>query len=84
MKAEVIDGVSNLTGFVAVLVYDTKRVHFLSECCNAIKRVHKTGQVYDPNTQIVCDAYFLRFNVNYSYNYNMNSVELSDQLQNVY
>ena len=53
-------------------------------CCNIIKWVHKTWQVYDLKAEMVRDAQFLRLNVNDSYNHNMNSVELSYQLQNVY
>ena len=37
-----------------------------------------------PPPQMVQDSHFLRLNVNDSYSYNINSVELSDQLQNVY
>ena len=33
---------------------------------------------------MVCDTHFLRLNYNYSYDYNMKSVDLSDQLRNVY
>ena len=58
MKAVVLDGVPNLPSIVAVSVYDTKPVHFLSICCDAIKWVHKTRQVYDPETQMVRDAHF--------------------------
>ena len=79
-----LDGDPNLPGLVAVLVYDTNPVHFLSMCCNSIKWFHKTRQVYDPKTQMVCDAHFLRLYVNDYYNYNMNLVYLSDQIRNVY
>ena len=48
MKAAVFDGIPDLTGLVDVSVYDTKPVHFPSMCCNAIKWVQKTRQVYDP------------------------------------
>ena len=34
--------------------------------------------------KFVCDAYFFRLNVNDFYNYNMNSVDLSDQIWNLY
>ena len=53
-------------------------------CCNVIKWVQKTRQVYDPDTQMVRDVDFLRLDINDSYNYNMISVDLSDQLRNVY
>ena len=78
------DGVPYLPSILALLVYDTKLVHYLSMCCNVLKRVQKIQQVYDPKTEMVRDAHFLPLNINDSYNHNMNSVDLSDQLQNVY
>ena len=53
-------------------------------CCNAIKWVQKKWQVCDPETQMVHDAHFLRLNINDSYYYKMNLVDLSDQLWSVY
>ena len=79
-----IDGISDLPSIVAVPVYDTKPINFLLMCCNTIKWVQKTRQVYEPKTQMVRDAHFLRLYVNGSYNYNMNLVDLSDKLWNVY
>ena len=84
MKATVIDGVSELPGLVAVSVYEKNPFHFLSMCFNSIEWVSKTWQVYDHDTKIVRDAHFLQLNVNDCYKYNMNSVDRSDQLQNVY
>ena len=71
MKAAIIDGVPDLPGLVAVSVYDTNTVHFLSIYRNAIKWVQKTRLMYDPDTKMVCDAQFLRLNINNSYDYNM-------------
>ena len=68
MKAAVLDGTPYLPGLFAASIYDTNPVRFLLMCCNAIKWVHKTRQVYD----LVHDAHFLRLNVNYYYNYNIN------------
>ena len=45
-----LGGIPELTGLVAVLVYDTKPVCFILICCNAIKWVQKTRQLYDPKT----------------------------------
>ena len=84
MKAVVLDGVPNLSGLVNLLVYEKKTVHFFLMCCNANKWVHKTRQVYDPKTYMVSDTHFSRLNVDYSYNHNMNLVDLSDQLRNMY
>ena len=84
VKAAVIYEIPDLTGLIYVLVYETKPVHFLSICYNEIKWIHKTNQVYDPESEIVCDAHLLSLNINKSYNHNINSADLSDQLQNVY
>ena len=83
MKSAVLDGVPDLPGLVAVLVYDTKPVYFLSVCCNSIKWVHKKCQVYDPETKMLRDTQFLRLDINAFYNYNMHFVDLSDQIWNV-
>ena len=37
MKVEVLDVVPDLPSIVALSVYDTNHVHFISVCCNAIK-----------------------------------------------
>ena len=84
MKAAVIDGVPDLTGLVAVPVYDTKPVHFILMCCNGIKRIQKTRQVYETKTDMAQDALFLYLDVNALYNHNMKWFGLSDQLRNVY
>ena len=83
MKSAVLYDFPNLPIFVAVSVYDTKPVHFLSMCCKAIKWVQKTRQVYEPETKMVCETHFLRLNVNDPYNYNTKLVELSNKLGNV-
>ena len=80
----VIDGVPNLTGLVDVLVYDTNSVHFILMCCNGIKWVQKTRQVYDLMTDMVCDSHFLCLDVKYLYNHTITLVRLSDQPQNIY
>ena len=80
MKSRVLDGIPDLTGIVTVSVYDKNSVNIILMCCNTIKRFHKTRQVYDPKTKMVCDAHFFRLKFNDSYNYNMNLVDLSDQL----
>ena len=40
--------------------------------------------MYDPETDMVLDAHFLHLNVNNLYNHNINLVEFSNQLLNVY
>ena len=58
MKSAVLDGSPDLPSPIAVSVYDTEPVHFLSMCCNYIKWVQKTEQVYDPEMEMVCDTRF--------------------------
>ena len=84
MKAAVLDSLSDLTGLFDMMIYDTKLVHFLFVCCNAIIWVHKTRQVYDPESDIVCGAHLLLLDVKSSENNNMNSFGLSDKFWNVY
>ena len=84
MKAEVLNDFPDLSVIVSVSVHDTKPVTFLLMCCNAIKWFQKTRKVYDPGTKMICDAHFFHLNDNNSYNYNMNLVDLSDKLRNVY
>ena len=84
MKTAVLDGILDLPGLVAVYFYDTNPVHLISMCCNSIEWIQKTQQVYDPETKMVRDAHLFRLNVNDSYNYNMNLVDLRYQLWNVY
>ena len=84
MKAAVLDSFPDLPGLVTMLLYETKPVHFLSVYYNAIEWIQKTRQVYEPETKMVHDAHLLHINVEVSYNYNMNSVNISDQLLNLY
>ena len=84
MKAVVLDGVPNLPGLVSVSVYDTKPDHFLLMCYNTIKWVQKTRQVYDPKIDVVHGAHFFLLNINHLYNHNIDLIDLSDQLRNLY
>ena len=61
VKAAVLDGGLDLPGTVSVLVYE---IRFILMCCNAIKWVNKTGQVYDLETKMVYYAHFLHLHVN--------------------
>ena len=48
VKAAVIDGITDLPGIVAALVYETKPVHFLSIFCNTIKWFKKYVKCMTP------------------------------------
>ena len=84
MKTAVLDCISDLPGLVDVSVYCRKPVHCILVCFNTIKWFYKKRQVYNPKKQMVRDAQFLHFNMNYSYNYKMNSVGLRDYFWNLY
>ena len=63
LNTAVLDGIYDLPSIVAVPVYDTKPINFLLMCCNTIKWVQKTWQMYDPETKMLRDHHFLRLDV---------------------
>jgi hypothetical protein len=65
-------------------VYDTKPVHFLTTCAGDITWVQKERPVYNVETGAVEKMKYLRLNINDDYNHNMNSVDVADQLREVY
>ena len=69
---------------VAVSVYDTKPVHFLSMACKEIKWIEKTRLVFDKALDKMVPLKFLRLNVNDDYNNGMGSVDIADQLRLFY
>ena len=79
-----LDGLSNLSDLVYVLVYGTNHVRFISTCCNTIKWVHKIRKLYDSKTEMACYDQSFCLNVNDSYYHYMILVDLSDKLRNVY
>ena len=84
VEAAVLYGVPILPGIFDVSVYDTKSVHFFFIFFKSIIWFQKTCQLYEHKTEMVCDAHFLWLNLNDSYNHNINLVDLSGQLPNVF
>ena len=84
VKAAVLKGDPKCPGLVAVSVYDTKPVHFLSMVCDKIKWLIKSRPVYDKTVSQVRKINFLRLNVNDEYNYGMGHVDVADQLRLTY
>ena len=72
VKAAVLEGVPPLPFLVAVSVYDTKPVHFLSMTCMSIAWIMKTRMLFDRETGSTHPMNFLRLNVNDEYNHKMN------------
>ena len=69
---------------VAVLVYDTEPVHFLSMCCDEIKWVEKNCSTWDKNSECMRDGRFLWMCINDSYNLHMGNVDVNNQLRGSY
>ena len=84
VKAAVLMGDKDCRDLVAVSVYDTKPVHFISSICDSIKWIDKNRKVWNEAKQEFSNMNFLRLNVNNDYNNDMNAVDIADQLRNNY
>ena len=69
---------------LAVSVYDTKPVHFLTMCTNKVEWVTKRRLVWDASSGMMTEAEFLRLSVNDNYNKYMSQVDQADQLRGYY
>ena len=69
---------------VVCSIYDTTPVHFFLMCCYNITWLEKTRQKWNKSTITMRLGRFLRLAINYSYNMNMNNVDVSDQLRGSY
>ena len=84
VKGAVLTGDVDCPDLVAVSVYDTKPVHFLSMACKEIKWIQKKRKVYDKATSTMVDNEFLRLNINDDYNFGMGNVNIADQIRGSY
>jgi hypothetical protein len=84
VRAAELVGDPSCPSLIAVSVYDTKPVHFLTMCCQEIKWKEKTRKVFNKMSKKVVEIKFLRLNVNDEYNYGMGNVDIADQLRNYY
>ena len=84
VKAAVLKGDEVCKGLVAISLYDTKPVYFLTNACEGITWTQKGKKVYDTKEKKTCKMPFYRLNVIDFYNHNMGNVDLADQLRNVY
>jgi len=86
VKAAVLEGCAPLNAcpLVAASVYDNKGVHFLSTCVTKIEWIKKERATYDKVTGTMCIGTYLRLSINDTYNMNMNSVDMADQLRGNY
>ena len=84
VKGAILKGDEVCTNLIALSVYDTKPVYFLSNACEGIKWMKKLKKVYDPAKQKTIDLPFYRLELIDFYNKNMGNVDLADQLRNHY
>ena len=84
VKAAVLQGDKDCPDLVAVSVYDTKPVHFISTIVESIEWIVKGKKVWNEAAAEMKPLKFLRLNCNDDYNNKMNSVDLADQLRNNY
>ena len=69
---------------IAVSVYDTKPVHFLTMAVEKIFWEEKSKEVYDKEMKRMKQIKFLRLNVNDDYNYGMGGADIADQIRGSY
>jgi hypothetical protein len=84
VKAAKLVGDRDCPGLLAVRVYDTKPVHFLSMTTESIRWIQKEKPVFDPHQEVNVPLKFLRLNINNDYNLDMGHVDVADQLQGNY
>jgi hypothetical protein len=83
MVAKLI-GEPKLKDFVAISCYDVKPFYFLTNSWSEIKWIKKTRKVWSSAKKKLVTLPYFRLNVFDVYNHNMNNVDISDQLRNVY
>ena len=84
VKGARLSGDSMCPDLVAVSVYDTKPVHFMSMTCEEIKWITKVRSIYDKVKNKMVKVPFLCLNINDDYNFGMGGVDIADQLRGYY
>ena len=88
VRGTVIDagrvGDSKCPSLIAVSVYDTKPIHFLSMKADSIKWEYKSIPFYDRYIGHMSTMKFLRLNIKDDYNYRMGGAYIADQICGYY
>ena len=79
LAAELVDD-SKCPSLIAVYIYDTKTVHFISMKAESIKQEDKSRPVYDRSIGQMSTMKLLGLNVNDDYNYGMGGTDIADQI----
>lgn len=64
LKGAILSGDIEVPDLVAISVYNTKHVNFLSMCRETAQWVKKTRKIYDHSLNKVVESTFLRLNIN--------------------
>ena len=84
LKGAILTGDVECPELIACLVYDSKRVHFLSTAATEIKWLIKDRKIYDYYVEDRVDVKFLRTNMQEMHNYGMNKIDLGEQYRGHY
>ena len=84
VKVAKLVGDEHIQGLLAVSVYDTKPVYVLTNAISQVKWISKERKLYDKTQNKKVPAPFYRLNVINNYNYNMNNVDIANQLRGSY
>jgi hypothetical protein len=84
VKAAMLKGDKDCPDLLAVSIYDTKPVHFISMVAEKIDWLKKSRSVYDPDQSKMVALNYLRLNMIDEYNMDMGHVDLADQLRGNY
>ena len=84
LKVAELKNESTLKGLVAMSLYDTKPFYFITNCWEKIEWIKKERKVWSKQQKKMVKMAFYRLNIMDTYNYNMNNVDIADQLAGVY
>lgn len=84
VKVAILKGDEVCNDLLAISIYDTKPVYFLTSVATNIEWVQKQKKVFDPLAKKQIKMPFFRLNVIDFYNNNMGNVDQADQLRNHY
>ena len=84
LKVAHLKGDSKIDGLVALSYYDSKPFYMMSNAIDCIEWLKKRRKVWRKNQQRMALIEYYRLNVIDEYNYNMNNVDIADQLRGSY
>ena len=84
IKVAVLEGDPGAKYLLAISIYDSKPVYFLSSVLDRVYWQIKTRKVYNPSTRKMYVMKYHRTNFQDRYNMDMNGVDRADQLINYY